>query len=293
MWRSGWRLSVILALEAVCPGSPRANGLVKWCFTMNQVLLTATFSSAIFSGVIFSGSLLAQTPAKSTSAAKAPAAPAAAAGDLLHPATLNRTAPAVYRVKMATTKGDMVIEITRAWSPRGADRFYNLVRAGYYTDCPFYRVLPNFMAQFGISAKPEVTKAWADANIVDEPRKETNKRGRLSFATGGPNTRSTTLFINLVDNTYLDPLGFAPIGEVVEGMENADKLYNGYGETATQQHSFEVGGKAFVDRTYPKLDRILTATIVAAPAPAAAPAGGAAPAAPSGGAPAKGTKPQS
>lgn len=216
---------------------------------------------------LFSSILFAQTATKSTAPAKA-AAPVSSA-NLLNPASLNRTAPAVFRVKLATTKGDIVLELTRAWSPRGVDRFYNLVRAGYYTDCTFYRVMPNFMAQFGISAKPDVTKAWANANIPDEPRKESNTRGRISFATAGPNTRSTTLFINLVNNAYLDPLGFTPIGEVVEGMDNADKLYNGYGDTSNQQRSFETGGKAFVDRSYPKLDRILSATIV--PVPAAAP----------------------
>ena len=234
--------------------------------------------------VIFASAVLAQTAPKATVPAKSATAPKAAApaGDLLHPATLNRTAPAVYRVKMATTKGDVVIEVTRAWSPRGADRFYNLVRAGYYTDCAFYRVRPGFMAQFGISAKPEVNRAFIGASIPDEPRKESNKRGKVSFATSGPNTRSTTLFINMVDNAYLDPLGFTPIGEVVEGMEHVDQFYTGYGETANQQASFENGGKAFVDKTYPKLDRILTATIVPVPpaAPAAAAPKPSAPAAP-------------
>lgn len=232
---------------------------------MHRAFLVFLLSTAVF----------AQSATKSTSAAKsAPAksAPAKAApasnGDLTNPASLNRTAPAVSRVKLSTTKGDVVIELTRAWAPRGVDRFYNLVRAGYYTDCAFYRVMPNFMAQFGISAKPELNKIWRNANIPDEPRKESNKRGRVSFATAGPNTRSTTLFINIVDNAYLDPLGFTPIGEVVEGMDNVDKLYTGYGDTSIRQNEFENGGKAFVDRTYPKLDRILTATIVAAPAAA-------------------------
>jgi peptidyl-prolyl cis-trans isomerase A (cyclophilin A) len=234
---------------------------------MKQALLAALFASA----------LLAQTATKSTAPAKssaAPKAPAAPAADLLHPATLNRTAPATYRVKLTTTKGDIVIEVTRAWAPIGADRFYNLVRAGYFIDCAFYRVMPNFMAQFGISARPEVNRAWANANLHDDPRGQSNKRGKVTFATtGAPNSRGTTLFINTVDNAYLDGQGFVPIGEVIEGMANADMLYTGYGDTSIQQGSFENGGKAFVDRTFPKLDRILTATIEpAAPAgPAAGP----------------------
>jgi peptidyl-prolyl cis-trans isomerase A (cyclophilin A) len=232
--------------------------------------------------VIFASAVLAQTtpkstaPAKSTTAPKAAAPAPAPAADLLHPSTLNRTAPAVYRVKFATTKGDILIEVTRAWAPRGADRFYNLVRAGYFTAAAFYRVMPRFMAQFGVSARPEVNQAFRGADILDDPRNaQSNKRGIVTFATTGrPNSRGTALFINLVDNSYLDSQGFVPIGEVVEGMANADMLYNGYGDTSNQQPGFENGGKAFVDSAYPKLDRILTATIVPVPpaAPAAAPA---------------------
>src|SRR5580698_3705914 len=163
-----------------------------------KALLAACLASAV----------LAQTPTKSTTAAKA-AAPAAPAADLLHPETLNRTAPSSYRVKLATTKGDIVIEVDRSWAPRGADRFYNLVRAGYYTDAAFYRVMPKFMAQWGISARPEVNRAWTNANIRDDPPNgKSNTRGRVTFATtGSPNTRGTGLFINLVDNSYLDNSG--------------------------------------------------------------------------------------
>ena len=159
---------------------------------MKQALL------AFLVPVFFASSVLAQTATKSTSAAKAPtpaakATPAAPAADLLHPSTLNRTAPATYRVKLTTTKGDIVIDVTRAWAPRGADRFYNLVRAGYFTDCAFYRVIPNFMAQFGISARPEVNRAFKGADILDDPRNgQSNKRGKVTFATtGAPNSRGT------------------------------------------------------------------------------------------------------
>lgn len=205
-------------------------------------------------------------------AAMCASAALAQAPNLLQPSTLRATAPATFRVKMTTTKGDIVMEITRSWAPHGVDRFYNLVRAGYFTDCSFYRVMPNFMAQFGISARPEVNKAWQNANIPDDPRNaQSNKRGMVTFATTGqPNSRGTALFINIADNSYLDGQGFVPIGQVIEGMEHVDMLYNGYGDTSTRQASFEQGGKAFVDRTYPKLDRILTAvTIANLPVPAA------------------------
>ena len=133
---------------------------------MHRAFLKQAFPKQALLVLLLSTAAFAQTATKSTAPAKsaAKAAPAASNGDLLNPASLNRTAPAVSRVKLATTKGDIVIELTRAWSPRGVDRFYNLVRAGFFTDCPFYRVMPNFMAQFGISARPEVTKAWSNAD---------------------------------------------------------------------------------------------------------------------------------
>lgn len=250
---------------------------------MKQVLLSIFLTGAL------SGIVLAQAPATAPKAAPtapkaAPKAPAAAA-NLLSPATLNRTAPATYRVKLATTKGDVIIDVTRDWAPRGADRFYNLVRAGYFTDATFFRVVADFMAQFGISARPDVNKAWANANIQDDPGgKQSNARGMVTFATtGAPNTRGTQLFINTRanGNAFLDPMGFVPFGKVVEGMEIVDKFYNGYGDTANQEGVIEEGGKAWVDKNMPKLDRILTATIVPpAAAPAAATPGAAAPAAP-------------
>jgi peptidyl-prolyl cis-trans isomerase A (cyclophilin A) len=242
---------------------------------MKQALLAVFFASTVLAQTATKSTASPSSAAKSTTAAKATAAPAAPAGDLLHPSTLNRTAPASYRVKFATTKGDILIDVTRAWAPRGADRFYNLVRAGYFTDAPFYRVMPRFMAQFGVSARPEVNHAFKGADILDDPKNgQSNKRGIVTFATtSAPNSRGTALFINTVDNPYLDSQGFVPIGEVAEGMANADMLYNGYGDTSSQQPNFENGGKAFVDKTYPKLDRILTATIVpVAPAAPAAPA---------------------
>jgi peptidyl-prolyl cis-trans isomerase A (cyclophilin A) len=223
-----------------------------------------------------------QTPsaAKTTSAAKSTAgaksstkapAPAAPASNLLSPETLNRTAPATFRAKLTTTKGDVVIEVTRDWAPRGADRFYNLVRAGFYTDCSFYRTIAGFMTQFGISARPEVTRAWRDARLQDDPVKQSNTRGKITFATSGPNTRTTQLFINYGNNARLDALGFSPFGEVVEGMDVVDKLYQGYAGAPSDKFQFiEEGGKPYLDKNFPMLDRILTATIV--PAAPAAPA---------------------
>jgi peptidyl-prolyl cis-trans isomerase A (cyclophilin A) len=222
--------------------------------------------------LFLTGALMAQTKSDPAKAApKAPAPAAAPAANLLNPATLNRTAPATFRAKLTTTKGDVVIEVTRAWAPNGADRFYNLVRAGFFTDAAFFRTIAGFMTQFGLSARPEVSKAFSDANLKDDPVKESNTRGRVTFAqTSAPNSRTTQLFINYGNNSRLDADRFAPFGEVVEGMSVVDSFFSGYGETP-DQGSIQGQGKAYLDRNFPKLDRILTATIVPA-APAAAPA---------------------
>jgi peptidyl-prolyl cis-trans isomerase A (cyclophilin A) len=216
--------------------------------------------------VLLCGAAFAQT--KSAAPKSAPAAKP----DLLNPASWKAQAPAVYRAKLTTTKGVVVIEVTRTWAPRGADRFYNLVRSGYFTDAPFFRVISGFMAQFGISARVDVNRAWDKASFADDKGMEmhSNKRGMVTFATTGqPNTRGTQLFINYGDNANLDALGFVPIGEVVEGMDIVDMFYSGYGETVSKEGDLENGGKAYVDRNMPKLDRILTAVIV--PVPPAAP----------------------
>jgi peptidyl-prolyl cis-trans isomerase A (cyclophilin A) len=222
----------------------------------------------LFVAMMICGAAVAQTKSAPKAAPKAaPAKP-----DLLAPSTLTRTAPPTYKVKFVTTKGDVIIEVTRAWAPRVADRFYNLVRAGFFTDAAFFRVLPGFMAQFGISARPDVARAWDGAKIPDDPVKQSNKRGMITFATAGPNTRTTQLFINYVDNSRLDGQGFAPFGQVVEGMENVDKIFSGYGEQPDQGR-ITAQGKAYLDRNFPKLDKIISASIVpatpAAPKPAA------------------------
>ncbi len=213
--------------------------------------------------------LFAQTPAAKKTTTTAPARKTAASYNkaLLNPALLKAKAPEVYKATFTTTKGDVVIEVHRDWAPNGADRFYNLVRNGFFNDASFFRAIQGFMVQFGISAYPAVSKAWQGANIKDDPVKQSNKRGYVSFAaTGAPNSRGTQLFINLVDNSRLDPSGFAPIGMVVEGMDVVDKFYTGYGEGAPggagpDQAKITAQGKAYLDKGYPQLDSIKTARI--------------------------------
>ncbi len=194
----------------------------------------------------------------------------------MDPASLKATAPATYHVRMTTTAGDVVIEVTRAWAPIGADRFYNLVRAGFYNGAAFFRIVPNFVVQWGLSPNPAVNKVWANANIKDDPVKENNIKGYVTFAkTGEPNSRSTQVFISLRDNRFLDSQGFAPFGKVVEGMEVVEKFYAGYGEKPDQQ-AITDQGKAYLDKNFPNLTKITVATIEPA-------AGGAAPAKPAAG----------
>lgn len=189
---------------------------------------------------------------------------------LLDPKSLNEKAPETYKAKFTTTRGDFVIEATRAWSPLGADRFYNLVKNRFYDGADFFRVLPGFVVQFGISPRPEVSKAWRAATIRDDPVKQSNLRGSVTFATGGPNTRTTQVFINLADNPRLDGMGFSPFGRVVEGMDIVDKLYSEYGEGAPQGRGPEQGrieseGRAYLEKDFPRLDSIKTAVIVSPP----------------------------
>ncbi len=186
---------------------------------------------------------------------------------LLHPASLNQKAPDVYEVKFATTKGDFVVKVTRAWAPLGADRFYNLVQHHFYDDASFFRVLPGFVVQFGISANPQVSRVWQTATIKDDRVSQSNRRGFLSFATSGANTRTTQVFINLGDNRSLDGMGFSPFGEVIQGMEAVSQLYSGYGEGAPSGRGPDQGliqsqGKAYLDKSFPKLDSIKTVTVV-------------------------------
>lgn len=197
--------------------------------------------------------------------AAALAAGAAAAPNpaLLHPAKLHAKAPAVYRVRFTTTKGPFVVTVRRAWAPRGADRFYDLVRARFYDGQRLFRVVPGFVVQWGISGAPKVSKAWQEATIPDDPVRHSNTPGTISFATAGPNTRTTQVFVNLGSNTFLDAQGFAPFGVVTRGGAAIAKLYHGYGEKPTSaQPQIAARGEAFLRARFPKLDRILTARVV-------------------------------
>jgi peptidyl-prolyl cis-trans isomerase A (cyclophilin A) len=197
----------------------------------------------------------------------APHHTAPARHSLLNPASLNENAPATYRAKFETTQGDFVVEVTRAWAPLGADRFYNLVKYGFFNGARFFRVLPGFVVQFGLSPNPRYNAVWGKAALKDDPVTQSNLTGSLTFATAGPNTRTTQVFVNLADNTRLDGMGFAPFGKVVEGIGVVQKLYSGYGEGAPQgngpdQGQIEKEGETYLAKGFPKLDKIKLATIV-------------------------------
>jgi peptidyl-prolyl cis-trans isomerase A (cyclophilin A) len=222
---------------------------------------------SLFVAIVLCSSLLAQPPASKGGASKAPAA----RPSLLNPASLRATAPAVFKAQFTTTKGDFVVEVHRDWAPIGADRFYNLVKSGFFDDAAFFRVIPRFVVQFGMNAKPAVSKAWESANIRDEPVKTSNKRGTLTFAKSSlPNSRTTQIFINLGDNAQLDADGFSPFGTVVEGMDVVDRFYSGYGDAPSgpDQGRISHEGKPYLDKNFPKLDSIKTAKILASPAAA-------------------------
>jgi peptidyl-prolyl cis-trans isomerase A (cyclophilin A) len=176
-------------------------------------------------------------------------------------------APDTFRARFETNEGDFVIQVVKAWAPIGANRFYTLVRRGYYDQARFYRAIQGFMVQFGMHADPNVTNAWRQAPLQDEPVVQSNARGYVTFAKAAtPNTRTTQLFINLVDNFRLDESGFAPFGRVVEGMDVVDRLYTGYGEGAPQgrgpsQPQIVAEGNAYLQRDFPDLDFIERATI--------------------------------
>ncbi len=224
------------------------------------------YLAALVALCVFSASPAApQGQTKSKPAERASSA--RAKGSLVNPASLKGKAPDVYKVQFTTTRGAIVVQVTRGWAPLGADRFYNLVKNGYYDGASFFRVLPGFVAQFGISARPEVSRAWLAATIKDDPVTRSNKRGYFSFAMAGPNTRTTQVFVNLADNTRLDTMGFAPFGVVTEGMEIVDKFYSDYGEGPPRGHGpdqekIQKEGKAYLEREFPKLDSIKQAVVL-------------------------------
>ena len=191
------------------------------------------------------------------------AAAAAFAGQaaLKEPASLTEKAPATYKAAFDTSAGKFVIEVHRAWAPNGADRFYNLVKNGFYDEGRFFRVVPNFMVQFGIHADPAVAAAWRSANLTDDPSTgHSNKQGFVTFATAGPDTRTTQVFINFKDNGFLDSQGFTPFGEVVSGMDAVEKIHGSVRREA-DQGSIQSQGNTYLKAQFPKLDYVKKATI--------------------------------
>lgn len=192
---------------------------------------------------------------------------AAQAPSLKNPASLKEQAPATYKVKFDTSVGVFVLQVNRDWAPLGADRFYNLVKNGFYDDARFFRAIPGFMVQFGISGDPAISPAWRNARIGVDPVKQSNKPMFISFAMGGtPDTRTTQVFINFGNNANLDAMGFAPFGEVIEGKDVVNKIHTGYGEGAPRgkgpdQGRTQAEGNAYLMKEFPKLDFIKKATI--------------------------------
>ena len=175
---------------------------------------------------------------------------------------LNEQAPDEFSVRLETSAGPVVIQVTRDWAPLGADRFYNLVRNGFYDGQRFFRVVPNFVVQWGLSGNPKLNQVWHRAHILDDPVKQSNTRGRITYAkTNQPNTRTTQLFINLGDNANLDGMGFAPFGEVVEGMEVVDAINAEYGQQPSQGQ-IHGRGNAYLEENFPNLDYIAKAEII-------------------------------
>jgi peptidyl-prolyl cis-trans isomerase A (cyclophilin A) len=240
--------------------------------------------SIVALALLFAGTAYAQdqaAPAKKPAATEQSMAAKPKAGGtdpgLLHPATLKAQAPAEYDAKFTTTKGDFVIHVTRAWAPLGADRFYNLVKHHFYDGVSFFRVHPGFMVQFGVSGDPKINAAWEEANIKDDPVRQSNKPGYITYAmTSAPNSRTTQLFISFGDNSFLDSKGFAPFGQVTSGMDVVQQIYSGYGEIpdmggqGPKPDLIASQGKAYLEKNFPKLDSIKTAVIVVAPAAAPA-----------------------
>jgi peptidyl-prolyl cis-trans isomerase A (cyclophilin A) len=229
---------------------------------MRPATPTALFATGLCLAIVLAGSP-EPARAQTTSEAAKPTSPA-----LLDPSLARERAPDSYRVKLATTAGDILIEVHRDWAPRGADRFYNLVRIGYYNDVAFFRVIPGFMAQAGMHADPALSQTWLNARIPDDPVLQSNTRGRVTFAMSSePGSRSVQFFINTGNNAYLDESGFAPFGEVVEGFEVVTALYGGYGEgepngKGPSQAKLYRRGKPYLEAEFPKLDAIITATVV-------------------------------
>jgi peptidyl-prolyl cis-trans isomerase A (cyclophilin A) len=237
--------------------------------------IAVLFLAGSIVGLVATATVRAQAPAQKsapksggagqgTTTKKTPSTARAYDRALLRPALLKDKAPEQYKVKFVTTRGEFTLDVTRAWAPLGADRFYNLVKHHFYDNASIFRVVPNFVAQFGISAYPAVTTAWKGTDLKDDPVTQSNKKGYVTLATSGPNTRTTQVFINLQDNTRLDRMGFAPFGVVGDGgMKVVQMFYDQYGDDAgPDQGKIESQGKPYVDKGWPKLDTIKSATLL-------------------------------
>jgi peptidyl-prolyl cis-trans isomerase A (cyclophilin A) len=192
------------------------------------------------------------------------AAPAAAQGP--DPAALSEPAPATFKARFETSKGAFVIEVHRDWAPNGADRFYNLVKSGYFDGVRFFRVVSGFMVQFGIHGDPRVSERWRGARIKDDPVRQSNRRGYVTYATSGPDSRTTAVFINFADNSGLDREGFAPFGRVIAGMDVVDSFYAEYGDAPPRgrgpdQRRVHFEGNVYLEKEFPRLDYIRKATL--------------------------------
>jgi peptidyl-prolyl cis-trans isomerase A (cyclophilin A) len=209
------------------------------------------------------------TKAEDTKLTENKETPSSVSPGFADPAKLTEKAPETFKAQFDTTKGKFTIEVTRSLAPNGADRFYNLVRSGYFTDIAFFRVVPGFMCQFGIHGDPNVSAKWREATIPDDPVKGSNTRGTITFATAGPNTRTTQLFINFGDNTGLDGQGFSPFGKVTDGMDIVDKINSEYGDgppsgRGPNQGRIQNEGNTYLKKDFPNLDYIKSATILPA-----------------------------
>jgi peptidyl-prolyl cis-trans isomerase A (cyclophilin A) len=222
---------------------------------MNRITLRFSRIAALFTVITCAASCGEKAPPP-------PAKPAAAPPPAPPPAPVDPAAPDSFRVRFETSKGAFVVEVKRAWAPRGADRFHNLVQQGFFNDERFFRVMPGFIVQFGMNGDTAVNAKWASQRFPDDPVLHSNKRGTVTFATQMvPGTRSSQLFVNLVDNAMLDAGGFSPVGAVVEGMKVVDAIYSGYGDVDIQTRIGQEGN-AFLKKAFPKMDFIKTATVV-------------------------------
>jgi peptidyl-prolyl cis-trans isomerase A (cyclophilin A) len=174
----------------------------------------------------------------------------------------NMSAPDQFKVKFETTQGDFVLEVNKAWAPNGVDRFHQLVTSGYFDNSKFFRVVPRFVVQFGLAAAPAASQQYEGARLPDDPVAQSNLKGTLSFATSGPNTRTTQIFINLVDNVRLDGMGFSPFAKVVTGMEVVESLYSGYGDNGPDQGRIRALGNVYVEASFPKLDGMKKVSVI-------------------------------